>query len=166
MPYTRTPGPGEARLRTALASVGRVEGQVGWFSSSVYATGIPVAYVAAIQEFGYEPKNIPPRLGLRQMAKTEATGQWQRAAVFAAKAMMSGQYTYDMALGFIGGVAEGSIRKQIKSVWEPPLLEATILARARKYATPDITSSLGKPEVDTGYMLASVTHLVAAKGAT
>jgi len=156
----RTSGPARKGLNQALSGMGRRQGQVGWFSSSIYPNGTPVAYVAAIQEFGYPNGNIPPRMGLRGMAK-DAQPLWSKAAGYGAKLMVNGTWTIDDALEFIGGVAEGSIRKQIASVISPPLKQSTIDARDRRRASGEPSTATGaKPLVDTGYMLATVTHIV------
>jgi len=148
----------------ALAAVDDKQGQVGWFSSSVYPNGTQVAYVAAIQEFGSPSNNIPPRMGLRAMIK-DVQPYWSKVTSFAAKRMLRGELEYDGALELIGSVAEGSIRKQIASVTEPPLKQSTIDARDRRRASGQASTATGaKPLVDTGYMLATVTHIVANKG--
>jgi hypothetical protein len=160
----RTPGPARKPLETALEGVSRREGQVGWFASSVYPNGTQVAYVAAIQEFGSPTNNIPPRMGLRGMFK-QVQQLWAKTVSYASKRMLRGEGTFDDALELIGGVAEGSIRKQIVSVWEPPLKQATIDARDRRRASGEPSTNSGaKPLNDTGYMIATATHIVANKG--
>lgn len=160
----RTPGPGRSALTTALAAIDDKQGQVGWFSSSVYPNGTQVAYVAAIQEFGSPTNNIPPRMGLRGMVK-EVQAYWNKVALYAAKKLFRGEMDYVDTLELIGAVAEGSIRKQIASVVSPPLKQATIDGRDRRRASGEPSTATGaKPLVDTGYMLATATHVVASKG--
>lgn len=160
----RTSGPARAAITRAVTALQGLEGQVGWFSSSVYPDGVQVAYVAAIQEFGYPPKNIPPRMGLRGMAEREQPN-WSKVVAYGARLMFNGQSTAHDMLELIGGVAEGSIRKQIASVWEPPLKEATIKARDRRRASGEASTTSGaKPLNDTGYMISTATHIVASKG--
>jgi len=60
----------------------------------------------------------------------------------------------------VGARAAGDIAKNISEVWEPPLKEATVRARARRYASREITPSLRKPLVDTARMVSSLTHTV------
>lgn len=161
----RTAGPGAQILATALTQLEGVSGKVGWFESSKYdPSGTSVAYVAAIQEFGYPPKNIPPRMGLRQLVK-EKRAAWAAVAAKGAKRIMAGDATATDMMELIGGVAEADVRKQIKSVWMPSLAESTVLARNRKLAKGDsLTQSGVKPLNDTGYMIATLTHVVHEAG--
>lgn len=157
---TRTPGPGRLALMVALKTLDKVKGQVGWFESSKYPDGTPVAYVAAIHEFGYPPKNIPPRMGLRGMAE-ERRAYWSKVAEQGAKNVLRGDMTAIDAMELIGGVAEADIRKQIASVTEPALKEATIKARQSRSASKEKRTATGaKPLNDTGYLMATVTHIV------
>lgn len=157
---TRQPGRSAELLRVALDALGRNVCKVGWFSSSKYPDGTQVAYVASIHEFGYAPKNIPPRMGLREMAN-EQQGKWSKVAEQGAKNVVRGEMTAVDALTLIGAVAEADIRKQIASVTSPPLKEATILARQNRSSSGETRTATGaKPLVDTGYMLATATHLV------
>lgn len=157
---TRQPGRPAELLRVALDALDRNVCKVGWFSSSKYPDGTQVAYVASIHEYGYAPKNIPPRMGLRTMA-TERQAYWSKVAAQGAKNVVRGEMTIVDALTLLGAVAEADIRKQITSVTSPPLKESTILARQNRSASKEKRTSTGaKPLVDTGYMLATTTHLV------
>lgn len=160
---TRRRGPDAAALQRMIDDAGKVECKVGWFASAKYEDGTSVAYVAAIQEFGVPEKNIPPRMGLRSMTEAEKA-HWAQIGESSMKRVLKGSMTFDDALELIGAVAEGDIRKQIASVDSPSLAEATILARIRKTADGKVTITLTKPLVDTGLMLASVTHNVGPKG--
>lgn len=164
---TRTPGPGRARLAAALKELGNKQGRVGWFASSQYQDGTPVAYVAAIQEFGYAPGGITPRMGLRAMA-SERQQRWAKVAEQGVKQVLDGRSTATEMMELIGAVAEGDIRKQIASVTEPLLKDTTLEARARRMGLEDarfLTNTGAKPLVDSGYMLATVTHVVEDQGA-
>jgi hypothetical protein len=152
---TRKPGPGLKRLE-AIKLLNKTNVKVGWFESSKYPNGTPVAYVAAIQNFGYAPKNIPPRMGLQSMIDKRKV-EWKGVAEQSAQAVMDGEEPLRY-LEAMGGLVEGQVREQIASVFEPPLKQATIEARARRTASGEITESLAKPLNDTGYMMASVTH--------
>ena len=154
---TKKSGPGLKRLE-AIALLNKTQVRVGWFESAKYEDGTPVAYIAAIQNFGYAPKNIPPRMGLAAMM-TKRKSEWRGIAGKSAEAVMSGgdPLTY---LEAMGGFAEGNIREQIASVFDPPLAAATIAARLRKTADGKLTNTLTKPLNDTGHMLATVTHLL------
>jgi hypothetical protein len=58
-------GNGRKALEVALQTLGNKVGKVGWFEGAKYPDGTQVAYVATIQEYGYSPKNIPPRPFMR-----------------------------------------------------------------------------------------------------
>lgn len=162
----RTPGPGRALLAAALKALAGKTCQVGWFESSKYADGTPVAYIAAIHEFGYAPKNIPPRMGLREMSK-ERKSYWSKVAEQGARQILDGRSTADEMMELLGGVGEADVRKQIASVTEPPLLPATIKARQNASASGEKRTATGaKPLVDSGYLLATVSHVVLEKGET
>lgn len=161
---TRKPGQGAAILKAAIASLENVTGKVGWFESSKYPDGTSVAYVAAIQEMGFAPKGIPPRMGMRQMAKVKREA-WARVAETGAKRIMKGNATAPEMMELIGAVAEADLRKQIKSVTEPPLAESTLAARAAKLAKGDsLTATGSSPLNDTGLMIATATHIVGTGG--
>lgn len=160
MAVKHVPGPGHNILK-ALSILKDKGVKVGWFETSKYEDGTQVAYVASIHEYGFAPKNIPPRLGLRQM-QVDKKQSWAETSLNAAKAVIRGKPALDM-LEAIGGLVEGHVREQIKSVTEPPLKPATIAARARKTASGEVTKSLTKPLNDTGYLMATVTHVVGDK---
>lgn len=159
-----TAGPGRERLAAALKGLSGKVGRVGWFESSKYEDGTQVAYIAAIHEFGFAPKNIPPRMGLRGMVENRKD-YWAKVAAQGAKQILDGRSDAGDMMTLIGAVAEGDIRKQIASVTSPPLKEATIEARRKRSASGEKRTSTGsKPLVDTGYMLATVTHVVQDAG--
>lgn len=162
---SHTPGPGRARLAAALKELGNKQGRVGWLESSQYPKGTPVAYVAAIHEYGYAPKNIPPRMGLRAMA-ADRQAYWVKVVEQGVKQVLDGRSTGSDIMELIGAVAEADIRKQIASVTEPPLKPATIEARRARSASGEARTATGaKPLNDTGYLIATATHVVEEKGA-
>lgn len=160
---TRTPGPGRAILAAALKSMHGKVGKVGWFSSSKYddKASTPVAYVAAIQEFGYEPHKLPPRMGLRQMVKAKQV-EWGGKLETLAGQVFKGKLTGEGMLDLMGSIAEADVRKQIASVTSPELAESTLRNRAsRQHITIEQLTDTGrKPLNDTGYMISQVTHKV------
>lgn len=132
--------------------------QVGFFETAKYPDGTPIAYVAAIQEFGYGP--IPPRPFMRP-AELQNQSKWQRGIAAGVKAALNGAITIDAALEQVGMVAAGDVRKAIKAVTSPPLAASTIRARqSRKKAKKSAST---KPLVDTGQMLQAVTSAVVNK---
>ncbi len=168
------PGPGH-RILAALATLGEFQARVGWFSSAKYRNGVAVAYIAAIQEFGYAPKNIPPRLGLRDMLKKNE-GEYRTLANQLVKAVVNGMSAKD-ALIAIGGKAEGDVRKTITRDGIEPLKKSTLQNRASRLgiALDELTETGKKPLVEPvmskaagggagGLLLASVVSMVVPKG--
>lgn len=156
---TIRPGPGRKALEQALAQLDTVVGKVGWFSSSIYPDGTPVAYIASIQEYGYAPHNLPPRLGMR-ITVAEKQKEWSGAVAYGAKQVFKGAWTAVDMMEFVGTKAERDIFKHISNVTEPPLAESTLRARAARLHVSHLTSTGAKPLNDTGYMIATLTHIV------
>jgi hypothetical protein len=153
-------------LGTRLAELDSYEVAAGWFKSAVYSKGDkPVAYIAAIQEFGYAPKNIPPRMGLRQMIEAYK-GKYASASRAIAKKVLAGADVREQ-LDVVGQIIASDIQRTISQVYFPPLEQSTLENRARRLGlkgSSALTFTGGKPLVDTGYMLASVQYMVAPKG--
>lgn len=156
---TRKPGPGRKLLDVAIKDLKGVRGKVGWFETAHYPNGVPVAYVAAIQEFGYPAGGIPPRLGMRETAAAQRK-EWGQIAFQSAKAILKGTTTAMGAMELLGLKAAGDFRKHISEVWTPSLKEATILNRAydRNLGYGGVTSSLTKPLVFSGHLLTTLTN--------
>src|SRR4051812_36475880 len=95
------------QLAVNLAQLGNNEAKVGWFESAKYADGTPVAYIASIHEFGYAPKNIPPRLGMRFTAAAQ-TPQWRAESEALSKRVLAGKMTGFDAMEAIALSAEAS----------------------------------------------------------
>lgn len=132
--------------------------KVGFFNTR-YADGTPVAYVAAIQEFGSTRNNIPPRSFMRTTA-TEKADAWAKAAKSIFRPVMVGSADMAEALDKLGFIIEGDIAEKITQISTPPLKQSTIRAKASKLASGGGTGSLDKPLVETGLLLQSVTHQV------
>lgn len=152
--------------------------QIGFFETAVYPDGTPVAYVAAIQEFGSGP--IPPRPFLRPAA-ADNKDKWGKLAASGIKAALREAIQLDDALEQVGFVGAGDVQNAIKAVTSPELSPVTLEIRALKkqgvkiskkvvgiaaqdYALDGLSSAAAavsaKPLVDTGYMLQSVTSKV------
>lgn len=142
-----------------VASVNQLEGKVGWFETARYPTGVPVALVAAVNEFGWPEHNIPPRLGMR--ATADAMRQaWAAVAEHAAKQMVNGKMTAWQAMELLGLKAAGDIRKHITEVTTPPLKVDTVKARlAGKKQGRVVSVSIAKPLVATGHLLTTLTNV-------
>ncbi len=147
------------QLEIALKGLEGKVGKVGWFEKSKYEKGVPVAYVATIQEYGFAAKNIPPRPFMRPTIENKRV-EWQKVAESGAKAILEGRQTLYNIMEAIGLKAAGDIRKTISSIWAPPLKPATIAARLRRRKNKKVTTNLTKPLIDTGIMLGTLTNTV------
>jgi len=119
-----------------------------------YGDGTPVAYVAAIQEFGSPKNNIPPRSFMRSTI-SEQHKKWIKTFGKAMERMSAEQ-----ALELVGAQAAGDVQEMITSIQTPPLSPTTIHARQRKMADGKTVGNLTKPLVETALLLASIKSVV------
>lgn len=154
MSVRRQPGPAAASLSVALKALDGLIGKTGYFETAKYADGTPVAYVAAIHEFGYPEGGIPQRATMLPTAdeKGKPGGPWSQVAAKGAKAALNGQTTAAAALEALTLVAAGDVGKAISALTTPALDPRTIAAKG-----------FSKPLVETGLMLQSVTGVVERK---
>jgi hypothetical protein len=164
-------------LARRLKELDGKQAKVGWLDGN-YEGGVPVAYVASIQEFGVPEKSIPARPFMRPSI-AENEGVWRKTMEFAATAILKGKSTIDDAMQIIGAKAKSDIMKQIVGVTAPPLSPITIELRAMRrqgikitgktvgeaarkvneegYKPPNVST---KPLDDTGLMIDKLTYLV------
>ncbi|MFY2034873.1 hypothetical protein ACOTDT_17155 [Achromobacter xylosoxidans] len=149
--------------------------RTGFLENATYPDGTPVAYVAAIQEFGSPEKGIPPRSFFRTMIAAKKK-DWPRALGALAK---NNDYDIDKALGQMGEGIKGQLQESIREVDGPALSKVTLLLRERfgnspesiSFADvqqarhdiaagvePNVTGTQAKPLVWTGHLLASVDY--------
>lgn len=167
------------KLSKQLKEADKKELQVGWFSSAKYDDNTPVAYVAALNEFGrYARPFIRPAIA-------ENKKDWNSTIEVAFKKMLAGNLTPDKAMTILGLQVEGDIKQSIVSGDHAPLSPITLAIRRLKNdggvkinatlvgMVADAVArgetgpgQLGQPSGntdplrDTGYMLATVTHEV------
>lgn len=150
----------------AIAGMDKVVGKVGWFESAHYPStegGLPVAYVAAIHEFGSPQNNIPPRLGMRATAD-DNKAKWGDTSRVVAKQVLANKMSPVQAMETIGLKAAGDVRKHIATVTSPPLKVATVKRRlAGKKQGNVVSITIAKPLVHTGHLLATLTNIVEGK---
>lgn len=146
-------------LNARLKELDDKQARTGWFSSAVYADGTPIAYVALIHEMGSPVKNIPPRPFMRPTVLRERNN-WKEIMLAGSKAILRGTASSYDVMEAVSAKAAGDVRKTISQIWNPPLKEATVKARARRYKSKEITQSLRKPLVDTAKMINSLTNKV------
>jgi hypothetical protein len=168
MKVIRQPGPGMKQLEIALKGLEGKVGKVGWFEKSKYEDGTPVAKVAAMNEYGYQPKHIPARPFIRPTI-AEKQAEWKKIALDGAKAVLRGNFSIGQVMEALGLKAAADIRKTISTVYSPALAEKTILARmSRNSRTSKIKGRLSekniglltKPLIDTKIMFNTLTNIV------
>ena len=157
MRVTRKAGKIEA-LRQTVKALDGSQSKVGWFPSAVYEGGAPVAGVAYVQEFGSPSRGIPPRLGMRNTA-AEKRQDWAKTAETISRAAAQGKIAPGKVMEAVAMAAEGAVRETITKVTSPALKQATIDARKRRLANggKGAQASIGKPLVDTGILLNTLT---------
>ncbi len=153
----RKEGPGKRILEDAVRDLKGKTSKVGWLESAKYPDkkATPVAYVAAIQEFGSPAQGIPPRLGMRATMQARRNA-WRAMARRGASAVMKGDADGLQILSLVAEQARGDFLRTIRAVTDPPLKPGTIAARVRKKASGKLTKTLQKPLVDTGLLIATM----------
>lgn len=179
MKVTRQRTPLGHRFVTACEELTTLSAKVGWMESAVYPDGTPVAYVAAIQEYGAPSQGIPSRSFMRTTEAAELAN-WQQLMGEGAAACLSGTHSARAVLEAVSNQAKGDIQKTISELTQPKLSPVTVLLRkwrregrtitgatvgeaARALAGPNPPDTGGvsdKPLNDSGYMLATITNEV------
>lgn len=145
-------------LMKAIKEINKRKVSVGWFESSKYEDGTPVAAVALKNEFGDINKNQPPRPFLRNAIKKN-TLRWGIVEEQSIRKILLGG-NVNSNLAFLGVVAQEDIKKSIVDITAPALAQSTINARKSRSSNKKPATTINKPLVDTGYMLATVTSEV------
>ena len=133
--------------------------KTGFFETDLYHDGTPVAYVAAIQEFGYAEGNIPSRPFFRNAIEARE-GAWIQTMRKLVLAATEGRLTGEQAMNQMGLMQAGDVKDSITDGQYAPLKQSTLDARQRRKRTPGVGT---KPLIDTARMLQSVKHVVEAK---
>jgi len=149
---------GLAALKSSIDSIEKKRAAVGFFDTSHYPDGTPVAYVATIQEFGHGA--IPPRSFMRTTIN-EQREAWKAKLAQGSRRVLSDKMTAHDMLEQFGMMAAGDVKEKIISITSPALAESTIYARLHRNNLPKNTST--KPLVDQGIMLNSVDSQVQDK---
>lgn len=148
-------------IKKALSEANGSRVSIGFFDNKEYTDGTPVAYIAAIQEFGYPPKNIPARSFMRT-ALSDNQAQLEEIISRGAGKYVVGQITMNQFLDGLGESMMGMIVEKIQSITTPPLKPSTIASRnsKRKKGTTDAGHTGNKPLVFTGTLISSVEYKV------
>ncbi len=159
-----------------------LKAKVGFFEDSKYDDGTPVAYVAAIQEFGYPKGRIPPRSFMRTTFKAE-NKKWSDLMAKELKKALTAEgaaASADHAFERVSAKAAGDVRKTIANIQSPPLSPVTLQLRSwaragikinmtkvrqaatlvKKGVATGATGSAAKPLVFDGILLNAVTNEV------
>ena len=120
--------------------------------------GLPVAYVAALNEYGY-PGRIPERPFIRPTV-AENKDEWRRIMGLLAHRVLNGKMSSEDAMNVFGLRVAGEIRKTISNLWEPKLSELTIQIRLEQRADKKTVGQLNKPLVFEGILKNSVSYIV------
>lgn len=128
--------------------------RVGVVEHQHYDDGTPVAYVAAIHEYGSPSNGIPPRPFFRPTL-TKNKKKWVATVGAAIKSGAS----LENALEMVGLLASADVKQTLSEITEPPLKESTIRARNRKYKSKSNKVST-KPLIDTRLLFDSISYSV------
>jgi hypothetical protein len=131
----------------------------GFFESAKYANGTPVAYIAAIQEFGYPEGNIPSRPFFRNAIKANEQ-KWGDVAGRLIESAIEGKLSESQALEQLGSMIKGDIQESIIDGDFESLKQSTLVARQSRKRTAGVAN---KPLIDTGHMMRSVDYTVEEK---
>jgi hypothetical protein len=179
MPEVKVDNPNALKaLADSLSALEGVTGKVGWFESAQYPDGTPVAYVAAIQEFGSPANSIPSRSFMRSTVM-EQTSAWKDLAAKLSTRVLEKKMTAKDAMEALTIQAEGDVAKKIASISSPPLSQITLgvrkykqmgrkitgstigeIARKLKEGTLDVSGVSQKPLVDSAVLVNTLTHTV------
>ncbi len=171
-----------AKVNARLAAIakgfeGRVA-KVGWFPSAQYRDGTPVAYIAAIQEFGASNNKIPARPFIRPTIANRK-GKWALIMKDGVIAVVKGRATAEQVFEGVGLQAAADIGVTLASGNFEDLSKITLMLRKMRDDDPSLVvtgkvvaeaaarvaagedgSDRTQPLHDTGLMIATLTHQV------
>lgn len=146
---------GDVDLAAFRKQLKGIRTEVGYMAGAAYPNGTPVAYIAAIHEYGSPSNGIPPRPTLHP-SLDQAKGKLSNILIGGIRSAIGGG-SVDAAFEAVGLAAQGIVREAIADLKSPILSEATIKRRASKHHAGKASN---KPLVDTGTMLGSVDYSV------
>lgn len=133
-------------LHKIAERVGRAESvSVGFMKGAEYPNGTPVAYVAAIQNYGAPAAGIPPRPFFSNMVKIKSPEYGGRLG----RILKETQFDGILSLKRMGDSIGGELQDSIESTDQPPLKAETVKRKG-----------FAKPLIDTGHMQNSVQYEV------
>lgn len=156
----------QQRMKRLQEAKGKVA-KVGIVGHQHYAdkNQTPVAYVAAIHEYGSPSNHIPARPFMRPTV----AAQKKNWANIGKQLLQNGASVEDM-LELVGKRAAGDVFETISNIHSPPLARSTKMARNRKahkqaakYGKKPNAVSI-KPLEDTKLLISSIGYKVVDKG--
>ena len=137
----------EARLKEIAANLRRASTvEVGWLDGATYPeTGMPVALVALINEFGSPAHGQPPRPAIRNMIAAKSTEWRDKFAVL----LKANDHDAARALALMGEIIKGDMQQAITDYSGPPLKPSTVVRKG-----------FDKQLVDRGIELAGIDYRV------
>jgi hypothetical protein len=135
-----------AELTTKLTKYGTL--RVGFLENATYPSGLKVALVATLNEYGVPSRNQPPRPFFRSLINSKEK-EWGPAI---AKLLKSTNYDVDQTLMLTGEAIKGQLQTSIRNFVGAPLSPRTIARKGHD-----------KQLIDTGHMLSSVDFEVKIK---
>ncbi|MFC2543989.1 MAG: hypothetical protein ACFNUN_03835 [Aggregatibacter sp.] len=136
--------------------------RVGVIENQHYDEDTPVAYIAAIHEYGSPSNKIPPRPFFRPTIAKKSKS-WSSVG---ASLLKKGTDT-EKTLKLIGELAAGDIVETISGLDSPPLALSTKIARNRRAHAPTQSGRKRRPKsvsikplVDTGLLIRSISSTV------
>ena len=154
--------------------------QAGWFENSRYDSDTPIAYIAAIQNYGATVRVadsfkkylhfvgihlrkdktefiIPPR-PFMDNAKRRIQGEEGKQIILQELLrVFEGKQTMDKAINRLGLWLQGVIQEEIKALNSPKLSGMTVEMRDNVYDSKSVNKSV-KPLNSTGMMFSSVQY--------
>jgi hypothetical protein len=124
---------------------GQQEVKVGFLEGATYPDGMPVAMVAAIQNFGAPAAGIPARPFFSNMVAEKSTN-WGESLGYLA---VANDYDMSKALALMGEGIGSQLQQSIKNMNSPALADATVVQKG-----------FDKPLIDTAHMINSVSYQV------
>jgi hypothetical protein len=136
-------------LMATLADLSTKKVKAGFFDTSKYADGTPVATVAVSNEFGVPSKKIPERAFMRPALRKNSTIYTKIVTELLGRGLDAEQIADNVGLRLAGDIAQ-----EISDFTSPALSQRTIAARVKR------GNSNTHPLTDTMLMFDSVLHEV------
>lgn len=147
---------GNIDLQSVIDGFARLRVEVGFFDTDKYPDGTSVAYVAAINEFGYVKGGIPSRPFFRTALQNNVAKMKSVSRLLVLQ-VVEGKIDPRQAVDQLGLYFAGKVSDSIRDGDWAPLAASTLAARQSRKRTPGVAE---KPLIDTARMLQSVKHSV------